>query len=186
MEEMRSTITTLQTERDTFRDETKDLNQIKTQYQTQNQIILTATKEKLTKLDSKLKYFADQAVLMKSSVLKYEKQVKQLSDERDKLKERIKKIMAKKGNFDQSQKTCKNCSKDYDEKENFNWSCRVHSSEFGGEMWWCCGKKGKEQAGCKFSKHESKDDEENNLVDLDEKIKMDAMMLKNVRCNSCK
>ncbi len=32
MEEMRSTITTLQTERDTFRDETKDLNQIKTQY----------------------------------------------------------------------------------------------------------------------------------------------------------
>jgi hypothetical protein len=37
---------------------------------------------------------------MKSSVLKYEKQVKQLGDERDKLKERIKKIMAKKGNFD--------------------------------------------------------------------------------------
>jgi len=32
MEEMRSTISTLQTERDTFRDETKDLNQIKTQY----------------------------------------------------------------------------------------------------------------------------------------------------------
>ena len=43
--------------------------------------------------------------------------------------------------------------------ENFNWSCRVHASDFGGEMWWCCGKNGKDQPGCKFSKHASKEDE---------------------------
>jgi hypothetical protein len=27
-------------------------------------------------------------------------------------------------------------------------------------MWWCCGKREKDQPGCKFGKHESKDDEE--------------------------
>lgn len=27
-------------------------------------------------------------------------------------------------------------------------------------MWWCCGKPAKDAQGCKFSKHESKDDEE--------------------------
>ena len=25
-------------------------------------------------------------------------------------------------------------------------------------MWWCCGKRGKEQPGCKFMKHETRND----------------------------
>jgi len=37
---------------------------------------------------------------------------------------------------------CKNCQKDYLENENFNWSCRTHQSDYGGEIWWCCGKTG--------------------------------------------
>ena len=47
------------------------------------------------------------------------------------------------------QKTCRFCSKEYLESENFNWSCRTHRSEFGGEMWWCCGKLGRDAPGCK-------------------------------------
>ena len=27
-------------------------------------------------------------------------------------------------------------------------------------MWWCCGKTSKEAPGCKYGKHESKDDED--------------------------
>lgn len=27
-------------------------------------------------------------------------------------------------------------------------------------MWWCCGKRGKEALGCKYSKHVSKEDED--------------------------
>ena len=34
-------------------------------------------------------------------------------------------------------------------------------------MWWCCGKRGKDQPGCKFMKHESRD--ENEDVDMKEK-----------------
>lgn len=47
-------------------------------------------------------------------------------------------------------KTCKNCNQEYQEKDNFNWSCRTHQSEWGGRVWWCCGKDSKDQPGCKF------------------------------------
>jgi hypothetical protein len=86
--------------------------------------------------------------------------VKSLHEEREKLKKRISKLIAKKGNFASGMKTCKQCTNEYNEKENFNWSCRQHQSEYSGEMWWCCGKKGKDAPGCKYSKHESKDDED--------------------------
>lgn len=29
-------------------------------------------------------------------------------------------------------------------------------------MWWCCGKTSKDAPGCKFRKHESKDDEKDD------------------------
>ena len=50
-------------------------------------------------------------------------------------------------------------------------------------MWWCCGKRGKDSAGCKFNKHESKDDDYNdqNQKEL-EKLKI----LKNLKCACCK
>ena len=50
-------------------------------------------------------------------------------------------------------------------------------------MWWCCGKRGKDSAGCKFNKHESKDDDYNdqNQKEL-EKLKI----LKNLKCTCCK
>ena len=99
------------------------------------------------------------------------------------MKNKINKLIARKGNFDSSVKTCKNCSKEYTEKENYNWSCRVHLSEFGGEMWWCCGKRGKDQPGCKFGKHESKEDEPSSDNEDHDK---NQQAIKNVRCVCCK
>lgn len=55
---------------------------------------------------------------------------------------------------------CKNCGKDYVDSENYNWSCRIHQSEFSGEMWWCCGKTTKEAVGCKFKKHEIRNEDQ--------------------------
>lgn len=54
-------------------------------------------------------------------------------------------------------KICRKCGNHYDEAENFNWSCRTHSSVWNGTMWWCCGKKNKADTGCRYSKHEKKD-----------------------------
>ena len=64
---------------------------------------------------------------------------------------------------------CNNCKKDFKDTENFNWSCRVHQSQWSGEMWWCCGKSSKDAPGCKFSKHEHiKDDEDGEEQKLDQ------------------
>ena len=64
------------------------------------------------------------------------------------------------------------------------WSCRQHYGEYSGEMWWCCGKQGKEQLGCKYSSHESKDDEDEDMDDAKEGDKNTNM--KYVRCTCCK
>lgn len=56
------------------------------------------------------------------------------------------------------EKLCNNCKKIYNEEENFNWSCKVHTSPFN-DFWWCCGKKERNAPGCKICKHESRDDE---------------------------
>lgn len=74
------------------------------------------------------------------------------------------------------------CTRDFNDKENFNWSCRTHRSEYSGEMWWCCGKTSKEALGCKYSKHKSKeeDDEDEHI----EGVKVtDASRLRCTCCN---
>lgn len=123
------------------------------------------SKERETKLAKQLaeqnrnnNEYQDEILILKG-------QVKQLGLEKEKSKLRIQKLIQRKGKFDSGFKTCKNCSKEYTEKENFHWSCRQHQSEYGGEMWWCCGKIGKDQLGCKFSMHESKDDEDDDMND---------------------
>jgi len=47
-----------------------------------------------------------------------------LKSDRDKMKARILRIKSKKGKVDLGSKLCKNCSREYDEKDNLNWSCR--------------------------------------------------------------
>ncbi len=51
-------------------------------------------------------------------------------------------------------------------------------------MWWCCGKRGKDQPGCKFMKHESRD--ENEEVDMKDKEIERQQMLRYQRCLCCK
>lgn len=78
----------------------------------------------------------------------------------DKMKQRIIKLKSRKGKIDLGIKMCRNCGKEFHEKDNFNWSCRTHKYEHNGEMWWCCGKKSKEQTGCQIAKHQCKEDDD--------------------------
>lgn len=100
------------------------------------------------------------------------------------MKLRIIKLKSRKGKVDQGIKVCRTCGKEYHEKENFNWSCRTHRYEYSGEMWWCCGKRGSDVQGCRFAKHESKEDEDDDEDNDREKNK--AKQLKNIRCHCCK
>ena len=59
-------------------------------------------------------------------------------------------------------------------------------------MWWCCGKSSKDAAGCKFSKHFSKEDEDEDVVEgrgtgeHGEEANTIINKNKNVRCYCCK
>ena len=65
-----------------------------------------------------------------------------MKNEREKMKHRIIKLKNRKGKVDLGIKMCKKCGKEYNEKAHLNWSCRQHMSQYSGEMWWCCGKRG--------------------------------------------
>lgn len=97
-----------------------------------------------------------------------EKESADLSAHNQHLQRQIQRIRAKKGKIDMGIKTCQHCRRDYTEQENFNWSCRIHPSEYSGEIWWCCGKADRHDAGCKFGKHvgqkDSDDELEENLM----------------------
>jgi hypothetical protein len=103
-----------------------------------------AYKAKFGRMTEKLKKATEEIERMIDKNIVAERTIKLINEEKEKLKLRISKIMARKGNFDALTKTCKKCTKEYKEKENFNWSCRTHQSDWGGEMWWCCGKREKE------------------------------------------
>lgn len=49
-----------------------------------------------------------------------------LADEKEGLKRALAKLFARKGKVNNDTRNCKNCNKEFVEKENFNWSCRIH------------------------------------------------------------
>ena len=110
-------------------------------------------------------------------------EVKALRQEREKMKQRIVKLKSRKGRMDLGVKICKKCGKDYNEKDNLNWSCRQHMSQYSGEMWWCCRKKGLDAAGCQFSRHEERKDDEEDDDPFEKKRRREAFR---ERCHSCK
>ena len=80
-------------------------------------------------------------------------------------------------------KVCKSCNQEFNEKQNFNWSCRTHHYAFSGEIWWCCGKRGQNEPGCKFAKHQSKEDEDEYDEKKDQKKSASEA---NQKCYCCK
>ena len=73
-----------------------------------------------------------------------------------------------------------NCNKEYNGKDNFKWSCRVHQSDYSGEVWWCCGKSDKNAPGCKVNMHQEKADEEI------EELEGETINRMNKRCLCCR
>ena len=96
-----------------------------------------------------------------------EKEVKDLTVEWTRMRARIQRLKQRKA-VKFTALSCKVCNEEFEESENYNWSCRTHHSKWGGYMWWCCGKKTQDAPGCKFSKHINKDAEENDESDQDE------------------
>lgn len=83
---------------------------------------------------------------------------------------------------------CKICNKEYSELNNFNWSCCTHRSEWGGSMWWCCGKQKVSAKGCKYQKHSicgDRDDEEEGVVSDPKRLKCPICKVKGHAADCC-
>ena len=131
-------------DRDNYRKHTNQLINEKNKLEKEKTTQMETFKKRLMELDRDMKQRGEELNESQEAKLYLEKEKKHLIAEREKMKDRIKKLKQRKGKFDVASKVCKNCGKDYIEKENFNWSCRVHRSEWSGEIWWCCGKDSKD------------------------------------------
>ncbi|CAG9324335.1 unnamed protein product [Blepharisma stoltei] len=100
-----------------------------------------------------------------------------LSDQFDRMRDKITNFKVNR-NGEIEEKVCKNCKKFFFENENFNWSCQIHTSQYSGAMWWCCGRKGENAKGCRTSQHIAKDEEE-------ELMQEEMRLRKQQFCTSC-
>jgi hypothetical protein len=88
------------------------------------------------------------------------KQYESLSQEHGRFRTKVKNFRLTKKQTTMEELICRQCHKAFFESENFNWSCKTHSSEYSGEVWWCCGKSSKDAPGCRKAKHLSKDEDD--------------------------
>jgi hypothetical protein len=63
---------------------------------------------------------------LKGELEKKSREARQSVEENIKLRQRIQRIKNKRFRIEDNQKICKKCTKEYLEKENFNWSCKTH------------------------------------------------------------
>ena len=150
-EETKEYVVQMLQERDTLRDDMNQLQKIKEHNQQNSHIVQQLFKVKNNSLETKNQKLAADLKMKEETFFKTDKQNRVYADQVQKLRAHVTKLLQRKGKMDQDFKQCKNCGNEYYQKENFNWSCRVHQSEWGGEMWWCCGKRNKDAPGCKFN-----------------------------------
>lgn len=125
--------------------------------------------EKVNWLQTRLQQVEEERDKLRDEEQKYEKRFKDLTDEYEKLRTRMHQYRARRRQFGEvEEKMCRLCQRVYIERENFQWSCKIHTGEFGAEMWWCCGKSGRDAPGCKAGKHEPKDESEGLAQDKEE------------------
>lgn len=117
---------------------------------------------------------------LREKLASLEKSYKETSEELNKMRKKLRSF--RQSNRETEEKICKLCNRIYFENENFNWSCKTHLGKYSGEMYWCCLKAGKDAAGCYVSKHEPKNEEEDELKQMEEA----KLYQYNARCSSCK
>ena len=114
-------------------------------------------KDKLLRLQETISQLTCERDRLRTNLESSESNLKTLTEEHEKLRNGLKQVKYRQPEQD-DEKTCKNCKKPFRDNENFNWSCKVHSSSFSGDIWWCCGKKGEIAPGCKVCMHKSKEE----------------------------
>ena len=177
-------VSQLNIERDKLLKYIKDLNTSRLSIVNEKERLGSSLREKIQKLETALKSSSEERDRLYAQVQYLEKDMKTQAIVREKLKSKLKKVQ--KGGFvDKDQKICKNCGQEYRDSENYNWSCRRHTTDWGGTMWWCCGQPNKNALGCKFSKHFS-NDVLDDFEDPQEREERELMRQAKKKCLTCR
>lgn len=175
-------IASLLLQRDSLTSELTESVLIRGEMKEERDKVTKITKERISQLQSRIGYLEEENTKHVESLSKAEKRNKDLADEYEKLRLKLKQFRLKRKQYgEQEEKVCRHCQRMYIESENYNWSCRTHASEYGSEMYWCCGRVGRDAPGCRTSKHECKDEEEEKLTQ--NKDESDKLRLASVQCS---
>lgn len=170
--------------RDELKSQYLEIEQLTEEIKLQKEKLHAASKEHINRLTKELSGTVEQREEYRSKLSKLEKTYKDLTESYDKMRQKLKQWKQRGKQFgDHEEKTCTKCRRTFIELENYNWSCKVHTGTYSGDMYWCCGRKGKEAVGCFSSKHMAKNEDEDEELDRekDEKNKY-----ANAKCSSCK
>jgi chromosome segregation ATPase len=169
-------------DRDQIRAEFLELSTSRLELKADKERLAILTRDKIGVLTQELSSARDQLEAFRTEAQKADKRHKDLEEEYTKLRLKIKQFRLKRKQYGETEvKVCRWCQKEYYEAENYNWSCRTHTSEFGEQMYWCCGKTSKEAPGCQTRKHESKEDDDE--IETKDKEENDRLKAANTRCS---
>lgn len=150
--------------RDSIVNDYKEFLAMKEEYTKNQSKMIRVFKERYNSLQNEYAIILNEREGLKSRNLDLEKMHSDVSEELQKLRKKVKSRVANGSNMDQ-EKFCSKCQKTYFERENFNWSCKTHHGNMHENVYWCCGKTGKESGGCVISKHISKEETNTQIHD---------------------
>lgn len=133
-------IASLITEKDQFAEEVYIVNQAYEKEKKFKLAIVAQANEKNIRYENLVEVLRAKNEDLSDKLYKLDQASKQTIKERDRLRSKIIRMKNQQKIAFSVNKTCVNCKIDYRESENFNWSCRTHPSDWGGTVWWCCGK----------------------------------------------
>lgn len=125
---------------------------------------------KVVQLSANLEIANEERIQLQEDLGELEKRNMLLAKEYDILRSKVKQFNIRR-RTEQEEQTCKFCGRVFFESENYSWSCKTHKSDFGGKIWWCCGKEGKDSKGCMLKKHIANRDEDRLIPQSTEKHK---------------
>ena len=175
-------LTKAMNERDELKLQQQDIEKLAEEVKVVRDKLVNTSKEAITKLQKEYNQVIEQREEYKNKLNNLEKFITKLNDNYKTMRQKLKQ-WKQRGARENEIRQCINCTRAFLETENYNWSCKRHNTKFHEEtqIYWCCGKKGREAEGCVISKHEAREDDED-----DKDKEEDLLGFNYALCTSCR
>jgi hypothetical protein len=145
--------------RDDILKDYKEFLEMKDEYSKNQSRMMRIFKDRYTHLQQDYSKVLEDREMLRVKTSDLEKKFGDASEELHKLRVKLKQRKNNGSNLNE-ERFCSRCQKTFTEVDNFNWSCKTHHGTIFENVYWCCGKVGKDSLGCVIGKHVSKEDTE--------------------------